>query len=219
MRAPWHVSKGFSLIQVSMLLAAGALVLAANLPGRDAGDYNQKVLDTLYKLDKVEVAMQGFMAAHGRRPCPADGQYDVNAQAFGLEAGALVPNAPLTECSGGSPAAPMGPDAGTGNVYMGTIPTKSLSLPDDYAYDAWGRRFTYVVDKRATDNAACYGMSTASTPGGVVVQHKAPRDIASFLQRKGRAGRTRHMRPWTLEPITLSYADQNFSTRFVLTSS
>lgn len=172
MPAPWHVSKGFSLIQVSILLAAGALVLASNLPGRDAGDYNQKVLDTLYKLDKVEAAMQGFMAAHGRRPCPADGQYDVNAQAFGLEAGALTPNAPLTECSGGSPAAPMGPDAGTGNVYMGTIPTKTLSLPDDYAYDAWGRRFSYVVDKRATYNAACYGMSTAGTPGGVVVQYK-----------------------------------------------
>lgn len=33
---------------------------------------------------------------------------------------------------------------------------------------------------------------------GVVLQHKAPRDIAQFLQRKGRGGRTRHMRPWTL---------------------
>jgi len=33
---------------------------------------------------------------------------------------------------------------------------------------------------------------------GVVLQHKAPRDMAQFLQRKGRAGRTRHMRPWTL---------------------
>ena len=32
---------------------------------------------------------------------------------------------------------------------------------------------------------------------GAVVQHKAPRDAASFLQRKGRAGRTRQMRPWT----------------------
>lgn len=37
---------------------------------------------------------------------------------------------------------------------------------------------------------------------GVVVQHKAPRDIASFLQRKGRAGRTRHMRPWTMIVLT-----------------
>lgn len=33
---------------------------------------------------------------------------------------------------------------------------------------------------------------------GIVLQHKAPRDMAQFLQRKGRAGRTRHMRPWTI---------------------
>ncbi|AOS46095.1 putative ATP-dependent helicase Lhr [Lacunisphaera limnophila] len=35
-------------------------------------------------------------------------------------------------------------------------------------------------------------------PGvGAVLQHKAPRDPAAFLQRKGRAGRPREMRPWT----------------------
>ncbi|WP_224240925.1 protein DpdJ [Hyalangium gracile] len=33
---------------------------------------------------------------------------------------------------------------------------------------------------------------------GAVMQHKAPRDVASFLQRKGRAGRRRTMRPWTV---------------------
>lgn len=33
---------------------------------------------------------------------------------------------------------------------------------------------------------------------GAVVQHKAPRDAAQFLQRKGRAGRSRRMRPWTV---------------------
>ena len=32
---------------------------------------------------------------------------------------------------------------------------------------------------------------------GAVIQHKAPRVMAGFLQRKGRAGRTRGMRPWT----------------------
>ena len=32
---------------------------------------------------------------------------------------------------------------------------------------------------------------------GAVMQHKAPRDWAAFLQRKGRAGRRRRMRPWT----------------------
>ena len=33
---------------------------------------------------------------------------------------------------------------------------------------------------------------------GAMVQHKAPRGAAQFLQRKGRAGRPREMRPWTV---------------------
>ncbi|PWC91870.1 protein DpdJ [Azospirillum sp. TSO5] len=33
---------------------------------------------------------------------------------------------------------------------------------------------------------------------GGVIQHKAPNDVAQFLQRKGRAGRSRGMRPWTV---------------------
>lgn len=36
----------------------------------------------------------------------------------------------------------------------------------------------------------------------VILQHKAPRDPAQFLQRKGRAGRRIEMRPWTI--VTLS---------------
>jgi hypothetical protein len=32
---------------------------------------------------------------------------------------------------------------------------------------------------------------------GAVLQHKAPRDLAQFLQRRGRAGRSQSMRPWT----------------------
>lgn len=33
---------------------------------------------------------------------------------------------------------------------------------------------------------------------GAVLQHKAPRDVAQFLQRKGRAGRIQRQRPWTV---------------------
>ncbi|MFE9324120.1 protein DpdJ [Nocardia sp. NPDC052278] len=37
---------------------------------------------------------------------------------------------------------------------------------------------------------------------GLVIQHKAPRDAAAFIQRRGRAGRRRGTRPWTV--VTLS---------------
>lgn len=33
---------------------------------------------------------------------------------------------------------------------------------------------------------------------GAIIQHKAPHDMAQFLQRKGRAGRDPRMRPWTV---------------------
>ena len=33
---------------------------------------------------------------------------------------------------------------------------------------------------------------------GAIVQHKAPHQLANFVQRKGRAGRSPEMRPWTV---------------------
>jgi hypothetical protein len=37
---------------------------------------------------------------------------------------------------------------------------------------------------------------------GAVLQHKAPRDIAQFLQRRGRAGRLQEQRPWTIAVLS-----------------
>ncbi|ALO34574.1 hypothetical protein CMT41_07485 [Colwellia sp. MT41] len=37
---------------------------------------------------------------------------------------------------------------------------------------------------------------------GAVIQHKAPRGVASYLQRKGRAGRSRGMRPWMITVLS-----------------
>ena len=45
---------------------------------------------------------------------------------------------------------------------------------------------------------------------GAVIQHKAPRGMASFLQRKGRAGRDRAMRPITLTVLSDYGRDRTF---------
>lgn len=37
---------------------------------------------------------------------------------------------------------------------------------------------------------------------GLILQHKAPRDAASFIQRRGRAGRLRSTRPWTVVALS-----------------
>ncbi len=45
---------------------------------------------------------------------------------------------------------------------------------------------------------------------GAIIQHKAPRSMASFLQRKGRAGRNRAMRPITLTILSDYGRDRAF---------
>ena len=44
---------------------------------------------------------------------------------------------------------------------------------------------------------------------GAVIQHKAPRGMAGYLQRKGRAGRTRGMRPWMVVVLSDYGRDRN----------
>ena len=171
-----HQRDGFSLLQTSIILMMAALVLVSLVPGGSAGDANQKTIDTIARLNKVEDGMQRFMQLQGRRPCPADGQYDVNNTNFGREAGSVVANSPLGSCVGGTPAAPMGADAGTGLIVAGMIPTKTLGLPDDYAFDAWGRRFTYEVDIRATNATSCYSLKT----GGLQVKTKDPTGVVTY---------------------------------------
>ncbi len=161
---------GFSLITMSIILTVAALIFASFLPGREAGDTNAKTIANEQKLEKVEEAMRSFMAFNGRRPCPADGQYAEGTANFGLEAA----NPGVCEVS--TPAAPLGPDTssvtcnGSGCIVGGVIPTRSLGLPDDYAYDEYGRRFTYIVDKRATQRSNCVALEgitlSSATPTG-----------------------------------------------------
>src|SRR5262249_8324692 len=145
---------GFSLITTSILLTAAALVFVSVLPGQD---YNQKIIENNRKLEKIDEAMRSFMAANGRRPCPADGVSAVNTATFGQAVG--------------SPGACAGAPLAGGNLAAGSVPTKAIALPEDYAVDAFGHRFTYVIDVRATSNASCLalgtgGISIVSATGG-----------------------------------------------------
>lgn len=49
---------------------------------------------------------------------------------------------------------------------------------------------------------------------GAVIQHKAPRGVASFLQRKGRAGRLREMRPWLIVVLSEFGRDRYMFQRY-----
>src|SRR4051812_36708993 len=155
------------LMVVVMAMFSAGLAITANIVSGWPVDVNYKSVATLEKLNMVEKRLTGFMIAHGRLPCPADGQYAFNTANFGVEA------ATPGTCTGGTPSAPLGPDAGTGYVVGGVIPTKTIGLSDEYAVDGFGHRFGYVVDKRATLNSSCLTLATGginikSSTGGTV---------------------------------------------------
>jgi hypothetical protein len=97
---------------------------------------------------------------------------------------------------------------------------------DDRARDLEGQRWRMCEDiGHALDQRLVIGRTTSQDAGvnsdaniivatsalevgfndphvGAVIQHKAPRGMASFLQRKGRAGRDRAMRPLTVTVLS-----------------
>ena len=163
-------ASGFTLVVVSLLLVVMGMMIAMSILKSGMTNINQKSGSTIKTLNMVESRLTGFIIKNGRLPCPADGQYAENTYGFGTEAG--TPGS----CIGNSsptPNAPLGPDAGTGYVVGGVIPTKALDLGDEYGYDEWGRRITYVVDTRATKNASCMTLQNFPTnngKGGVTIE-------------------------------------------------
>ena len=225
------------LIWLAFLVLAVSVALTSMLGGGGTGDFNTKALNTTQKLEKVEQAVTSFMEKNGRRPCPADGSWDVNSDEFrdrGGQPGFLhrrharrrfrrgrtdhdrqhhrrqhghhrtssPPPAARRDGRFGQryiggrfdrqrqqrdagdahhsghrhrPAAFRSPSAGS--VVGGVIPTKSLGLADNYAFDDWGRRITYVVDTRATQNITCVDLETPNLQypysglGGIAIEN------------------------------------------------
>ncbi len=162
---------GFSLIQMSAILAVAGILLVSVLPGGTAGSDAEKVAITKKNMAAIENAMKAFMTLNLRRPCPGSGVYEIGNSKFGLEA--EIPGA----CTGGGSIAADFSDASTEAV-AGMVPVKSLNLPDAYALDGYGRRIMYIVDKRATlANAAspttsiesCYDLQLYGNKGDIEI--------------------------------------------------
>lgn len=76
---------GFSMIQMSIILAVAGLVLASTLPGGEGSSDADKVRITKERMAAIENATKDYMAANGRRPFPADLTVGVDDVAFGKE--------------------------------------------------------------------------------------------------------------------------------------
>lgn len=143
---------GFSLVELSIVLVIVSIIAYSVSAVVAVQAEKGKIDATKAKLDRIESALALYQNTNGGLPCPARGNVLLGATGagdltFGTEvtphganagnvcddAGNIIEN----DISGG---------ANTSSIYRGVVPVRTLNLPDDYMFDGWGRRITYVVD-------------------------------------------------------------------------
>ena len=106
--------------------------------------------DTKSKIEKIEQALIANIIRYSKDstllsgnslPCPADIDANITSADFGLSNS-------MYQDVGGDCLGSYETDTSTlGNYYYGMLPVRSLGLSDDYAFDSWGRRMLYLVNK------------------------------------------------------------------------
>lgn len=142
--------QGFTLVEVALTVIVGGMLLAffANTLLVSVNESRIKVTQT--RMNEIADALRRDIIYKSRLPCPARRTDILGAATYGVA---------LTACRAGD-----GVIAGTAlnnNVRIGMVPTRTLNLPDEYAYDAWGSRFIYAVSSEMTSSLS-YNASNAT---------------------------------------------------------
>jgi prepilin-type N-terminal cleavage/methylation domain-containing protein len=129
---------GFSLIELSIVVMIMSTVSVAALTIFGNKDLADKNRETKAKLERVMESAKIFYILNGELPCPAGLATAVNHADFGYGGGTTTAGV----CANRTGLA--------GNIATGGVPIIELGLPPQYAFDAWGNRIVYIIDRRFT---------------------------------------------------------------------
>ncbi|MEZ5690779.1 MAG: type II secretion system protein [Rickettsiales bacterium] len=170
---------GFSLLELSIVLLILGLMIGGIMSVLTQETRQRKQDDFTRKMTAIEDALAAFVKKNKALPCPADATYLVTNQYFGVEggttgAGSCV-NGATYDGNGNRTADTTPPTANfiSGNVVGGVVPVRSLGLADEYAFDPWGGRFSYHVDRRFTATNAFDTYQLNNSTGGITVNDTA----------------------------------------------
>lgn len=150
---------GYTLIELAMIMIIIGVLIAPL--GAAYNSYMKKV--TFEKTDDnmsmVTTALGAYRGLHGRYPCPASLTATRDDASYGHESDCTDSTTiPIGSCQGGicvKQSARMLASAPTTpiRVRVGAVPFRQLNLGEDFAYDAYGNRLTYVVTESLADDA------------------------------------------------------------------
>lgn len=133
---------GFSLVEVALVMIIGGILLSLFSGTLITMISGAKMKTTQERMNAINEALQIYATANNRLPCAASRTIAVTAAAnYGREVAA---------CTGAQAGTVTRPGANGGNVRIGFVPTRTLNLPDETGYDAWGSRIMYAVSENLT---------------------------------------------------------------------
>ncbi len=134
-------SEGFTLLELAIVIAIIATLTGMGILAGVNALENARVAQTNNKIALIERALWAFRVSNDRLPCPASLTLPITSANFGVEG----PN--TASCIDVTAGAATGNFTSTdGFVVEGQVPTKTLGLPDDFAFDGWGNRFRYSAN-------------------------------------------------------------------------
>ncbi len=135
--------RGFSLLELSIVLTIMAIVVASGLTLGTAKIQQEETVETYDEMEEIVKGLRVFLNEYGRLPCPASLTLTYSDPLYGREA---------TDCSDASPPAGIVRVmdlAHTSYVRIGGVPFYSLEMPDKFLEDAWNGRYLYAVQEDA----------------------------------------------------------------------
>lgn len=169
-------NSGFTLIELAIVVIIGGILIGLLGTGLTNFYKTSQQSATQERLDDIRNAIELYLSINGKLPCVASLTDTTDTATFGREIDTNCTTAPVAAGS-----FQVTGRAGL-NVRIGAVPTRSLNLPDDLAFDAWGNRFTYSVTEAlattGTYDPADGAISMVDSTGNSLI---VPADTAHYV--------------------------------------
>lgn len=146
-------SQGSTLIGVALLTLVMGFLMSGGIYLLNTYNSVQTKIETEDKTRSLQDAIQNFVDIHKRYPCPARIDLAPDASGFGQE------DCAIDDVSGRDGL----------DVLIGTVPVRTLNVPDSNIVDGYGRRYIYAVttDRTAIDGTA----DVVNSMGAITILH------------------------------------------------
>lgn len=135
----------FSLVELAIVLVISGILLAGLLSSARTQIQASYVSTTNSNLQIVSNALELYFSKTGHLPCPADLNLPNTNANYGLARVSSTNSAPdvcITNANGLFQYT-----SGNDVIYMGAVPFKTLGLVNEFMFDGWDNKLTYVVQR------------------------------------------------------------------------